>query len=292
MSDRALKITDLYKKYNGFTLDRINLEIEPGCVMGLVGQNGAGKTTIIKSILNGVNRNGGDIKVYGLDNIEDEVEVKKLIGYVADESYLMNNVKLDAHRSCFKYMFDSWNDDIFDHYVKAWNLPLDKKVNELSKGTQTKVMLALTLAHQPKILILDEPTAGLDPVARIDVLDVLRDFVSDGKKSVLFSTHITTDLDRIADYITIIIEGKIVDSMSIDKIEEKYAVISGDMSSLDGKIGYTVGVRKGSANFEALVKRENLKYFSDVEIHTPNIENLLTFSIWGKGSAYRENREG
>jgi ABC-2 type transport system ATP-binding protein len=161
-------------------------------------------------------------------------------------------------------------------------VPVDKKIMELSKGTKTKAMLALTLAHQPDLLILDEPTAGLDPVARIELLDILRDYVSDGEKSVLFSTHITSDLDKVADYITIINNGKIIESLSIDKIEEKYVIISGASDELQGHESEFVGIRKGSSGFEGLLLREKATIkFPQLEMHTPNIENMLTFSIWG-----------
>lgn len=284
MNDYALEIKELTKKYSDFTLDNISFGVEKGCVMGLVGQNGAGKTTCIKLILNAIAKQSGKINIYGMDNIEREVQAKELIGYVSDEDYLFISSNLKQHADCFSKVYKNWDQELFESYVEKWNLPLKKKTADFSKGMKTKAMLALTLAHHPKILILDEPTSGLDPVARIEVLDILREFVSDGEKAVLFSTHITGDLDKIADYITILIDGKLTESMAIDKIEEKYAVISGDNSSLDGNTSYAVGIRKGSSSFEALVKRENINRFKDVNVHTPNIENILTFSIWGNNS--------
>ena len=147
---------------------------------------------------------------------------------------------------------------------------------------KTKAMLALTLAHHPELLILDEPTAGLDPIARIEVLDILREIVGDGEKSVLFSTHITGDLDKIADCVTVLNKGKITESTEIDKIEDKYAVISGPLSALtSANKDKCVGIRKGSQSFEALIERKNLGSFEGVGVRTPNIENLLTFTIWG-----------
>lgn len=281
MNNNALEIEGLTKKYKDFTLDNVSFNVIKGCVMGLIGQNGAGKTTCIKLILNAIAKNSGTIKVFGMDNIEQEVAVKEKIGYVSDEDYLFVSSNLKQHADCFSKVYKNWDQNLFESYVEKWNLPLKKKTADFSKGMKTKAMIALTLAHHPEMLILDEPTSGLDPVARIEVLDILREIVADGEKSVLFSTHITGDLDKIADYITILIDGKVTESMAIDKIEEKYAVISGDNSSLDGNTNFAVGIRKGSASFEALVKRDNIKYFKDVNVHTPNIENILTFSIWG-----------
>ncbi|MDE6596102.1 MAG: ATP-binding cassette domain-containing protein, partial [Oscillospiraceae bacterium] len=165
--------------------------------------------------------------------------------------------------------------------LKKWNIDEKKKVSALSKGTQTKLMLAAALCHNAELLILDEPTAGLDPVARIEILDMLREFVADGERSVLFSTHITGDLDKIADVITLVIDGKIHESMSIDMIEDKYAVISGAKEKLTPENEkYTIGARKLNTGFEALVKREHLNRFEGVSVKNPNVENLLTFSIW------------
>ena len=280
MSNIALKIDNLTKSYKDFTLDNVSFSIPKGSIMGLIGQNGAGKTTIIKLIMNMIGKNNGSIKVFDMDNIENEVAVKNRLGYVANEDYLYVNSNRLKFSMAFKTMFEKWDEEIFNKYVEMWELPLKKRFYEYSKGMKTKAMLALTLAHMPDLLILDEPTAGLDPVARIEVLDILRDYVSDGEKSVLFSTHITGDLDKISDYLTLIIKGKIVESMSIDKIEEKYAVITGGNSVFEGK--EIIGIRKGEMNSEALVLRENLNLFPDVLVQTPNIEQLLTFNIWGK----------
>ncbi len=181
-----------------------------------------------------------------------------------------------------KPFYENWSDELVEKYITIFDIPTDQKIQEMSKGMKTKAMLALALAHQPQLLILDEPTAGLDPVARIEVLDILRDFVSDGEKSVLFSTHITSDLDKVADFITIINRGKILESLSIDKIEEKYVMLAGPIDELKNQENEFVGIRKGVGSFEGLILRDRAeKVFSSYEKHTPNIENMLTFSIWG-----------
>ncbi len=282
MNNNALEINNLSKSFKDFNLNDVTFSVPKGTVMGLIGQNGAGKTTIIKLIMNIIDKDSGNIKIFGIDNVKNEVEVKNKIGYVADEDYLYVNSNLSKCRKAFKEMFDKWSDEIFDKYVKKFDLPLKKRFYEFSKGMKTKAMLALTLAHQPDFLILDEPTAGLDPVARIEVLDILRDFVSDGEKSVLFSTHLTSDLDKISDYITLIIDGDIKESMSIDLIEEKYAVISGSNESFANKEDKYIGIRKGQSNSEALILRKDLIYFDNLTINIPNIEQLLTYNILGK----------
>lgn len=281
MSNNILEINNLSKNYKGFSLDNISFSIEKGTVMGLIGQNGAGKTTIIKLIMNMFDREGGRITVCGKDNIADEISVKNKIGYVADESYFFVNTTAKKIGGVCSAAYESWDGEKFSSLLKRWNIDEKKKVSALSKGTQTKLMLAAALCHNAELLILDEPTAGLDPVARIEILDMLREFVADGERSVLFSTHITGDLDKIADIITLVIDGKIHESMSIDMIEDKYAVISGAKDKLTPENEqYAIGARKLNTGFEALIKREDLNKFEGVSVKNPNVENLLTFSIW------------
>jgi ABC-2 type transport system ATP-binding protein len=280
--DNILQIVNLTKKYKDFKIDNISFELEKGCIMGFIGQNGAGKTSTIKLILNAIGRSSGEISVLGKDNITDEVFVKSKIGYVPDEDYFIITSTLNGHANALKLFYETWSDEIFQKYIELWELPIDKKLQEFSKGMKTKAMLALALSHQPELLILDEPTAGLDPVARIEVLDILREFVADGQKSVLFSTHITSDLDKVADFITIINRGKVIESLSIDKIEEKYVIVMGALEELVGKEKEFIGIRKGAGSFEGLILREKSNsLFKGFEVHTPNIENMLTFSIWG-----------
>ncbi|MCM1023168.1 MAG: ABC transporter ATP-binding protein [Prevotella sp.] len=281
MSNIALSIDNLTKKYKDFTLDGASFEIERGTVMGLIGQNGAGKTTIIRLIMNMINRDGGTVTVCDLDNIADEIAVKNKIGYVSDESFFFYNTTLARTEKACAAAYDDWDSAKFADFLKKWELPEKKKIAALSKGMQTKAMLAVALSHNPELLILDEPTAGLDPVARIEILDLLRDFVADGKRSVLFSTHITGDLDKIADVITLIIGGRIRESMSADVIEDRYAVISGSKDRITAENEkLTIGMRELNTGFEALVLRKDLPKFEGVSVKNPNAENLLTFSIW------------
>lgn len=288
--DNILEVSGLCKKFVDFKLDNVSFSIPRGAVMGLIGENGAGKTTVIKLIMNMYGRDGGKIVGFGgLDSSADEVKFKELTGYVSDEDYFYYNAKMSAVAEAFSIAFKNWDERIFEKYTDLWNLPMDKKPKEMSKGTKTKMMLAFALAHKPELLILDEPTAGLDPAARIEVLDILRDFVSDGEHSVLFSTHITGDLDKIADYITMMINGRSTVSMRADEIEDKYAVVSGDLSEINGNEDILIGIRKGASSFEALIERKDLGRLKNVSVHTPNYENLLTFTIWQSRKDVAEN---
>jgi ABC-2 type transport system ATP-binding protein len=283
--ENILEVLSLNKEFNGFKLENVTFTLEKGSIMGFIGQNGAGKTTTIKLMLNAIGKSSGQIKIFGRDNVDEEVYVKSHIGYVPDEDYFMSSSTVRNHAKALRVFYDNWSEDIFNDYVSKWKIPLNQKISEFSKGMKTKAMFALAFAHQPSLLILDEPTAGLDPVARIEVLDILREFVSDGEKSVFFSTHITSDLDKVADYITLIHGGKIIESLSVDKLEEKYIVLTGGIEELKGLENHFVGIRKGEIAFEGLILREKAhKYFKDIKGIKPNVENLLTFSIWGCNS--------
>ena len=280
--ENILEVNNLCKEFKGFKLDSVSFQLEKGSIMGFVGENGAGKTTTIKLILNAIGKSSGEIKVLGKDNVKEEVYVKSQLGYVPDEDYFIPNSTLHSHAKALELFYENWNEEIFQKYVSLWQLSLNKKISEFSKGMKTKAMLALAFAHEPKLLVLDEPTAGLDPVARIELLDILRDFVADGERSVFFSTHITSDLDKVADYITVIHKGKVLESLSVDKLEEKYVVLTGGIEQLKGLDKEFVGIRKGDVTFEGLITREKAsKYFSGIKGNKPNVENLMTFSIWG-----------
>ena len=284
MNNNAIEIKGLTKNYGSFALDNIDLTVEKGTIMGLVGQNGAGKTTLINLIMNKISKDSGEINVYGLDNIIDEPAVKNIIGYIADEEYMYYNYTLAKYAKIFAMAFDRWDQAVFEDYCKRFELPMKKKFSEYSKGMKTKAMLALAIAHDPKLLIMDEPTAGLDPVARIEMLDIIRAFVEDGEHAVLFSTHITSDLDKVADYITLIIDGKIIESMTIDEIEEKYAIASGENTPSDKIKPYLIGCRQNSTSFTALVRRSDIPKLGNVDIRIPDIESLLTHNIWQRKS--------
>ena len=285
--ENILEIKGLGKKFadSKFSMHDINLSLPKGVIMGLIGENGAGKTTLIRLIMNIYGRSGGSVTAFdGLDNVKNEPEFKNKLGFVADEDYLYINTTVAKTAKAFSYAFDNWDDSIFMKYMDIWQIDVKKKCGELSKGMKTKVMLALALAHSPELLILDEPTAGLDPAARIEMLDILREFVSDGERSVLFSTHITGDLDKVADYIALMIDGHIHEVISADEAQEKYAVVSGDKREMLPAV--LIGAKTTDIGFEALVLRKNAEMFKNVTVRTPNFEDILVHTILQN----RENR--
>jgi ABC-2 type transport system ATP-binding protein len=206
----AIEIQGLRKEYRDFSLHDISFALPLGHIMGFVGQNGAGKTTTIRLILNMTARQGGSIQILGLDNILDEQKIKQDIAVVFDDTFFAESWKVSEVEKAIQGFYAKWNSALYHQYVKEFNLPIDKRVNELSRGMKMKLMLAVAMSHEAKLLILDEPTSGIDPVARDELLDILRAYVADGQKSIFFSTHITTDLQKIADYISIIHNGGLV----------------------------------------------------------------------------------
>ena len=195
--------------------------------MGLIGPNGAGKTTIIKLIMNIIRRDNGEIKIFGRDNLKEEARVKSRIGFVCDEPHFYEDVLLKDIKSAYACFFDKWDEALFLSLIKDFELPLKKKFKTLSQGMRIKFTLALALSHHPKLLVMDEPTSGLDPVFRHQLLDRLSTFIEDGQKSVLFSTHITSDLETTADFVTFIHNGRVMFSETLDDIRENWAVAKG-----------------------------------------------------------------
>ena len=208
--DNILEIQGLTRRFDGFCLDNVNLSVAPGTITGLVGTNGAGKSTTIKLILNLIRRDAGSIRLFGLDNIEQETAVKKRIGVVFDEPCFHDVL---APRQIGRYMkgLDAdWDDQAFAGYLRDFSLPENKIVKEFSRGMKMKLAIAAALSHHPDLLILDEPTSGLDPLVRDEILDIFLDFLQDETRAVILSSHITSDLDKVADTIALLHEGKLL----------------------------------------------------------------------------------
>ena len=205
----ALEVQDLCKTYGDFTLDSVSFTLPAGSIMGFVGQNGAGKTTTIRLILNMAARENGEIKIFGMDNLHDELAVKQEMAVAFDEIFFVDTWRVRDVEKVIRGFYNEWDSKLYGEYLKRFDLPLDKQIKDLSRGMKLKLMLAVALSHGAKLLILDEPTSGLDPVARDELLDILKEYIADGEKSVFFSTHITSDLERAADYITLIDRGRI-----------------------------------------------------------------------------------
>ncbi len=253
-ADYALEVTGLRKRYKGFALEDVSFQLPRGYIGGLIGPNGAGKTTIIKLIMNLVRRDGGEVKVFGLDNRAHEADIKARIGFVYDVPGYWNDMSLAAHVRALAPFYPRWSAETFERLCGEFQLPLDRKFGALSQGMQTKFALAMALSHEADLLIMDEPTSGLDPVFRRELLQRLSALLQDERKSILFSTHITSDLARVADFITLVRNGEIAFSLPKDQLLDKWAVAKGDTSLLS-RLDPTLlkGTRKRPFGVEALV---------------------------------------
>lgn len=284
--DKILEVSNLRKEYDNFTLNDINFSLDRGYIMGFIGPNGAGKSTTIKLIMNLIKKTSGEIRVFGKDNVRNERDIKEKIGFVYDESHFYEDLKVDTMKNIIASFYKNWNENLFKKYIRDFDINPKKKIKELSKGMKTKFQLAIALSHNAELIIMDEPTAGLDPIFRREILDILIDTIQDERKSVFFSTHITTDLDRIADYVTFINNGKMIFSQNKDEILENYAIVRGGLDLLnDENKKYFIGVSKNSFGFEAIVKNKNevKRIFKDkCIIERPTLEDIMIHTVRGE----------
>ena len=225
--ENVLVIEGLCKEYPGFVLQSISFELPRGYVMGLIGPNGAGKTTVIKLILNAVKKDGGTIRVFGLDHEADEEGIKSRIGFVHETPPFYDCLSVKEFAGLTGLFYRRWSASTFGRLAADFELPLRKRIRTLSRGMKMKLALAIALAHDADLLLMDEPTSGLDPVFRRELLDRLYDLMQNENKSILFSTHITSDLEHIADYITFMRQGEICFSESTEVIREKWRLVKG-----------------------------------------------------------------
>ena len=277
--NNVLEINNITKDYKKFKIDNISFNLPKGYIMGFIGANGAGKTTTIKLILNMIKRESGEIKVFDLDNIREEERIKEQIGVVFDECYYLEDWTLNDVEKAVSMFYKNWNSSIYEKYLKEFNLARDKKVKDLSRGMRMKLMIAVAFSHEAKLLILDEPTSGLDPVARDEFLDILRDYIEDEEKSVIFSSHITSDIEKIADYITYINNGKIIFTGEKDEFLEKYCIIKGGKEDItESQKKEIIGLRIHSTGFEGLIElKKAVGFSSKVIIEKASLDEIMIY---------------
>ncbi|MDE5584228.1 MAG: ABC transporter ATP-binding protein [Ruminococcus sp.] len=208
--ENAIEINGLTKKYDGFTLDNVTFSVPKGSIMGFIGQNGAGKTTTIKAILNIIDRDGGTVKMLGMDSVENEIEIKENIAVVFDELPMHDVFNIKNVNKIMRDIYRNWDEKVYFGYVERFGLPLKKKIGQFSKGMKMKLQIAVALSHNARLLVMDEATTGLDPVVRSEILDIFLEYLQDENNSILMSSHITSDLEKIADSVTFIDNGKIL----------------------------------------------------------------------------------
>lgn len=284
----VIEITNLVKKYdNSFELGKINLSIPSGYVIGLIGENGAGKTTLIKSILNIINTDAGEIKIFNKDSKKCDSLIKEDIGVVLDDIFFPELLTANDINIIMKDIYKNWDKELFYKYLNDFNLPNNKKIKTLSKGMRKKLEIITALAHHPKLLILDEPTSGLDPVVRDDILDIFLNFIKDENHTILLSTHITSDLEHIADEIIFIDKGKIILNNSKDELLDNYGILKCDVDTFD-KISKEdiISYKKNKYNYEILVSDRNKmsKKYKNFIIDKITLDELMVLVIKGEKS--------
>jgi len=234
--ESILNLKNLSKTYPEFVLDHIDLDLPQGCVTGLIGPNGAGKTTSIKLIMNLIQPDSGTVEVFGLSHDTHEIEIKNRIGYVGEEQYFYEHRSADWTGRFVSHFFTAWDKDRFHSLLKEFSLPPKQRIKKYSKGMKVRLSLAIALAHDPELIILDEPTSGLDPVVRREVLDLLYREAREAGKTVLISSHITDDIERIADYIVFMIQGRIALMSSRDELMSQWKILNFKSDSLPPQI--------------------------------------------------------
>lgn len=284
MSD-VIQLDHLCKSYDRFELRDISLSIKEGYITGLIGPNGAGKTTLIKMMMGMIYPDQGNITMFGQNNKLYQAAVKERIGYVSDENIYYENLTVKQMKRVIAPFYSRWNEDTYVKFQELFKLPSGKKIKDLSKGMKIKFSLAVALSHGADLLVMDEPTSGLDPIFRREMLELLSEHIQDEKKSILFSTHNTMDLDRIADYIVFINEGRIVFNEMKESISERYLLVKGGKELLDRDVRrWFVGIRESGLGFEGLIsnRAEGEQYFRDTAIcETPTLEEIMYFTVKG-----------
>lgn len=276
MSEQCLELKNVCKSFRDFTLNNISFTLPQGYIMGLVGPNGAGKTTTIQLILNMLEKDAGKILVFGKDNVVSEKEIKQDIGIVFDSIFYVDSWTVKDTEKAVSIFYNNWRHDIFTDMLKRFDLPKNKKIGEFSRGMQMKLMLACAFSHNAKLLILDEPTSGLDPVTRDEFLEILQDYIKDGERSVLFSTHITSDLEQVADYITLVNQGNMIFTGSMEDLLDSYRLIKGKLRDLTVELEKSIiGLRKTDMGFDGLISTKAAAQYKNYIIDNVKIDDVI-----------------
>ncbi len=277
-----LEVRNLTKKYKEFTLDSINLIIPEGCIMGFIGANGAGKSTTIKAILNMIIPDSGEILVFGSNDLSKNHALKEQIGVVMDQATFPDTLTFKEINLIMKNSYKTWDEEKFYGFMKKFSMSANKKVKEYSRGMCMKLSIAVALSHDSKLLILDEATSGLDPIVRDEILDIFLEFIQDETNSVLISSHILSDLEKICDYITFIHNGKIILSEEKDVLLDSHCIVKCDSKELSMIDEATIkGIRHGEFGKEALVLKSGTKMIQEGCVQPATLEDIMLYMVKG-----------
>ncbi|MDG5473704.1 ABC transporter ATP-binding protein [Jeotgalibacillus sp. ET6] len=284
--ENVIELTNVQKSFKGFQLKDFSLTVKKGFVTGFIGGNGAGKSTTIKMMMNLLQPDSGSVSLFGLNYKEHEKAIKQRIGFVMDDNVFYEELSLKEMKKIIKPAYTNWDDNLFEQYIEKFELPLNKKIKTFSKGMMMKASLTVAISHHAELIIMDEPTSGLDPSFRRELLDLLHHVMQDEEKTIFFSTHITTDLERIADYITFLHNGKHIFTKEFSQIEEEYAIVKGEIDLLDRDIEREfISIRKSNHGFEALTankKRTENMLGNMALIEKPSLEDIMFYTKKGE----------
>lgn len=271
-----LSVKHLNKSYDAFKLRDVSFTLKAGTIMGFIGRNGAGKTTTLKSMVNLVHSDTGSVQFFGMDIKTHEAEIKQHISFAFGGVDYYLQKKLGTITSVYKRFYDQWNEKAYEDYMNRFELNPNKKVKELSQGMRVKYGLALALSHHAEILILDEPTSGLDPVSRDEILNIFADVVDSKQASILFSTHITSDLDKCADEITYIKNGQILVSEDKDTFVDSYRLVEGSMDQLtEASKPLIIGCHERKGAFSGLIKTQDRENVQGIKCSPADLESIM-----------------
>lgn len=273
-----IEVNGLCKNFEKFQLKNVSMTLEEGFIMGFIGRNGAGKSTTLKTMLNLMKSDGGTIQLCGLSNPRDEIEIKNQVGYVFGGVDFYPEAKISRITDVTKSFYKEWNEELYKSLCERFEIDQNKKFKHLSAGMKVKYSVAVAMSHNPRLLILDEPTSGLDPAARDDLVLLFQEFIEDGRHSILFSTHITSDLEKCADYITYIKQGEILASTDRETFHNSYISVAGKKEQLTSEVeSKIIGLHTHQLGFEGLMKAEDraVAEAGGFEIGQPTLEDIM-----------------
>ncbi|RYL93154.1 ABC transporter ATP-binding protein [Sporolactobacillus sp. THM19-2] len=281
--ENILELSQVNKSFKDFALRDVSFSLKKGFIMGFIGPNGAGKSTTIRCIMDLMHIDSGEIRLFGEPMDRNMKGIKDRIGFVYDQDVFFEHLTADKNKKVIAPFYTQWDDQLFYHYIDKFDVPLDKKMKDFSKGTKMKFALAIALSHHAELIIMDEPTSGLDPVFRRELLDVLMEVIQDENKAIFFSTHITTDLEKVADYITFILDGKIAASMETDELLESYLLVKGPKNAASDVLSCKpIAFNKTPLGFEAFMKTataQSLVSKSNIHLERPNLEEIMYYLV-------------
>lgn len=279
-NENSIVVDHVSKKYNGFQLEDVSFKLPKGCIMGLIGENGAGKSTTIKIILDLIRKDSGNVEVLGRTKVGKKKALFEDIGVVFDEGCFPEELTASDIGKSFRKIYKQWDDNAYQSYLSRFMIPEKKSYKQFSRGMKMKLAISVALSHNPKLLILDEATSGLDPIVRDSILDVFMEFIQNEENSILLSSHIVSDLEKICDYITFIHDGKVVLMQEKDVLMEEYVILKCSQTELmQQPKNAVVSFRKNKFGVEALVKRAEISGSHTFDKAT--LEDIMLFVIKG-----------